>query len=291
MNIRECNRMQIRAYIFICLAWPLMAATGTKGATSPKAELNSPFDPVALFKRVMSTSGAKAGDSGPAREETITRMLWRGRIRAPQIEEDAGTQDELERLIQQVRSVKFASKEQSPAPTVIFRPEATDSPNDVSAPANDTLGRTAEPAPVAAHADANLPPGKAETLKHLLADPNQVYEPLETAELLFLSGRLPEAAVFYQRSLDLTAANESAAREDRAWAFLQLGNCLRETDSTRAKDAYAKLTTDYADSPWADLANAHSQLLTWYESVQPRRLITGQEMQPAEPATTREPKP
>ena len=285
MNIRECNRMQIRAYMFICLAWSLVAATATTGATSPTAEPNGLFDPIALFNRVMSASGAKAGDSRPAREETITRMLWRGRIRAPQIEGDAGTQDELERLIQQVRSVKFASKEQSPAPAMIFQPEAMENPNDVPAPANDTPERAAGSVPVPTPADANLPPSKTETLKHLLADPNQVYEPLETAELLFLSGRLPEAAVFYQRSLDLTAANEPAAREDRAWAFLQLGNCLRETDSMRAKDAYAKLTTDYADSPWAELANAHSQLLTWYETVQPRRLISGQETQPPEPAT------
>jgi hypothetical protein len=283
--------MRIRTYIFICLAWSLAAATATKGATSPKAEPNSPFDPVALFNRVMSGSGAKAGDSGPAREQTVTRMLWRGRIRAPQFEEDAGTQDELERLIQRVRSVKFASKERSPAPAVVFQPEVTNNPNDVPAPANDTAGRAAEPAPVAATADANLPPGRVETLKHLLADPNQVYEPLETAELLFLSGRLPEAAAFYQRALDLTATNEPAAREDRAWAFLQLGNCLRDTDSTRAKDAYAKLTTDYADSPWAELAKAHSQLLTWYESVQPRRLIAGRETQPTESTATRQPKP
>jgi len=290
MNIRECNRMQIRACIFICLAWSLVAATATKGATNQKAEPSSPFDPVALFNRVMGTSGAKDGDSGRVREETITRMLWRGRIRSPQLEEDAGTQDELERLIQQVRSVKFASKEPSPAPTVIFQPEMTDDRNDATAPANDTPGRAAGRAPATASADANLPPGRIETLKHLLADPNQVYEPLETAELLFLSGRLPEAAAFYQRALDLTAANEAGAREDRAWAFLQLGNCLRETDSTRAKDAYAKLTTDYADSPWAELAKAHSQLLTWYESVQPRQLIAGQETQPTGPAT-RQPRP
>jgi len=277
--------------MFIYLAWSLVAATVAAGATSPKAEPNSPFDPIALFNRVMSASGAKAGGSGPARDETITRMLWRGRIRAPQFEEDAGTQDELERLIRRVRSVKFASKEPSPAPAVIFQPEMIDSPNDVSTPISDVPRRATEPALPAASADANLPPGTAETLKRLLSDPNQVAEPLETAELLFLGGRLMEAAVFYQRSLDLTAANEPAAREDRAWAFLQLGNCLRETDSARAKDAYAKLTTDYADSPWAELASAHSQLLTWYESVQPRRLITGQQTQPVESAATREPKP
>jgi len=281
--------MQIRAYIFICLAWTLVAAATARGATSPKADPNSPFDPVALFNRVMSTSGTKAADSRPAREETITRTLWRGRIRAPQPEEDTGTQDELERLIQRVKSVKFASKEPSPAPAVIFQPEATDIRSDATALANDAAGRAKGSAQVAASADANLPPGKVETLQHLLADPNQAYEPLETAELLFLSGHLPEAATLYQRALDLTATNESAAREDRAWAFLQLGNCLRETDSTRAKDAYARLTTDYADSPWAELARAHSQLLTWYESVQPRRLIAGQETQPA--TTTQKPKP
>jgi len=282
--------MQIRAYIFLCLAWSVTAGTALEGATSPKGEPNSVFDPVALFKRVMSINGAKAGDSGPSREETVTRMLWRSRIRAPLPDEDAGTPGELERLIQQVRSVKFQSKEQSPASFIVIRPEVTNDRGDVPPPENDTPERATEPATAAASADANLPPETAGMLKRLLADPNQVSEPLETAELLFLSGRLREAAAFYQRALDLTAASEPAAREDRAWAFLQLGNCLRETDPTHAKDAYARLTTDYADSPWAELAKAHSQLVSWYESVQPRRLIVGQETQPTESAT-RKPRP
>lgn len=282
--------MQIRAHIFLCLAWLLTTGTALEGATGLKAEPNSVFDPVALFNRVMSISGAKAGDSGPSREKTVTRMLWHSRIRAPLPDEGAVAQGELERLIQQVRSVKFQSKEQSLAPIVVIQPEVTNDRGDVSPPVNDTPDRATAPASVVASADANLPPETAGILKRLLADPNQASEPFETAELLFLSGRLREAAAFYQRALDLTAASAPAAREDRAWAFLQLGNCLRETDPTHAKDAYARLTTDYADSPWAELAKAHSQLVSWYESAQPRRLIAGQETPPAEPAT-RKPRP
>jgi hypothetical protein len=116
-----------------------------------------------------------------------------------------------------------------------------------------------------------------EQLTPLLQDPNRVSDPLEMAELLFLSGHLTEAAVFYEKALVRLARNDPRQSEDHAWALFQLGNCLRETDMGRAKDSYMKLISQHPNCPWTELAKAHGRLITWYQGTNPQQWMPAQE--------------
>ena len=106
-----------------------------------------------------------------------------------------------------------------------------------------------------------------------MKDPNEVHDPLEMAELLFLSGRQTEATVFYEKALALTQPNDPATESDRAWILFQLGNCLRQTDMARARDMYMRLVSEYPGSPWTELAKAHGRLITWYQNARPEQLM------------------
>ena len=75
-----------------------------------------------------------------------------------------------------------------------------------------------------------------------------------------------------------SAAVDPSYDADRAWILFQLGNCLRETDSAKAQEAYMKLVSEYPDSPWTELAKAHGRLLTWYQKSRPGQVATSPQL-------------
>jgi tetratricopeptide (TPR) repeat protein len=210
-------------------------------------------------------------------DDALTRKLWESRVSAPDPNEDVETRATLAQLIRQIQSVKFEVKEQHPAFSIPAESEPINEPNGIeSAPERRPEQITAPYAEASVKPGGDLPGKMPEKIKHVVQDPNQVRRPLETAELLFLSNRPAEAAILYQKALDLMDTEEITAQPDRAWVLFQLGNCLRETDMIRAQGMYKKLIAEYPDSPWTELAKAHDRLITWYETAKPRRLMTGQ---------------
>lgn len=208
--------------------------------------------------------------------QAMIRHLWSSRMTAPDPDEDAEDRLELMQLVQQVKSVKFQSE--PPAPT--FNAPGTSQ--------SQTEREQGEPAAEVQEAGLDEPPAspsgpsttssplsaKAEmTLDDLTRHPDMVEDPFELAELLFLSGRRAEAGPFYERALANTSAGDPATDADRAWILFQLGNCLRETDLIRAKETYVSLIAEYPKSPWAEIAKAHGQLITWHQKTKPDRLI------------------
>lgn len=287
--------MMVRAnwkYAWMLLLLILSLEAGaSQSAGSPKAEPNSPFDPASLFTRIMKAGVEQTPDTAGPLANEITRRLRRSRVAAPEQADDAQTRAALSDLVHRIKSVKFEAKE--PAAVATFTmPEPTKS-RDVAPDRESAEQRAVQPAvAVPATPEQPLPTKAAEALQRVLADPNQASEPLELAELLYLTGRLNEAAILYQKALDSTTGSEPASREDRAWILLQLGNCLRETNPARAKDMYTRLVAEHADSPWVELAKAHSQLISWYEQVQPRQWLAGQEIPPArQVAASQNPQP
>jgi TolA-binding protein len=235
----------------------------------------------ALSNRVSLTPPPRATEDTPAqRSDALAQRLWHNRILAPDRNEDTDNQRDLKNLIQKVRSVRFADPERRP--TFSVPPEPTPEVN-LTTP---QTGANAEPGP-APDAALNTPttvenlaalsPETQKELEAILEDPNQVQEPFEMAELLFLSGRTTQATVFYQIALDRTANDASVTSEDRAWILFQLANCLRETNMAKAKDAYLKLVTQYPDSPWTELAKAHGRLITWYQTARPQQWVASQQ--------------
>jgi hypothetical protein len=276
------RRLRAARPVFILLA-SMALGTPVMGAASSQDEPNRPSDAASVLRSAVA-GGTEAAKLPPA--QRTTRRLWQSRVSAPRLDENADAQITLDDLIEKIRSVRFEQKE--PVVTASTPAEATAARQEIDvapAPRGPASQRAERLIASPAKPPESLPPEAREVLQHLLSEPNQVSNPLELGELLFLSGRITEASVFYQTALDRATAAMPAAREDRAWILLQLGNCLRETDVTRAQNMYSRLITEHGDSPWVEVAKANSQLLAWYERVQPRQWIESREPEPAGPAT------
>ncbi len=229
---------------------------------------------------------------------SLVPELWSSRITAPAPNEDAETRLALRQLIRQVRSVKFDNGKSAPS----TEPPAAPVPPDPAAarprvilaatpvkPTAQPETRSLEPPAAVAATEENGSPGTErrdasglssqarKTLQSLLQDPRQAHDPLEVAELLFLSGRPADAVSFYEKALERTSAGDAATAQDRAWILFQLANCLRETDLSRAQKTYTQLISDYPSSPWTELAKAQGQLVGWYQKDQPHQLIASRQ--------------
>jgi tetratricopeptide (TPR) repeat protein len=209
------------------------------------------------------------GVPAPAPETRLQAQLWSSRIAAPEPNEDVQTQLALKRLIRQIRSVRFDNRGVTPTPRTPAQPQ-------VPAPRPE---RKPVVAPTEAPADSRPTAQEVASARTAAAilktrpDPNRVHDPLELAELLYLSGRPTDAAPFYQKALDDLGADDPATEADRAWILFQLGNCLRESDGAKAQEVYAKLTSRFPNSPWTEMARAHGRILSWYQKTQPQQWI------------------
>jgi len=237
-----------------------MAQAGPEGA----AISDSAIPLSSLLSRVKSegpVARTESGQSGP-----LAQTLWSNRVAAPEQAKEAEASLALKRLVRQVRSVKF--EDQNVGPT--FQPPAeSDSLQetlDGQLAEGNTTGQTASASTaVATPAEGSAASKTQKTLDTLRQNPDQVRDPLEMAELLFLSGRAKEATPFYAKALENISPGDPATEADRAWVLFQLGNCLRETDTAKAQETYMKLVAEYPTSPWTELAKAHGRLLTWYQ--------------------------
>jgi len=214
----------------------------------------------------------------------LSEDLWAGRITLPPAEQDLETSAALKRLIQEVRSVKFADRKRSPTFTPPTESQAAAAVSQ-GRPAGSAMENPASlpvvPVATAAAAPASpttLPPEAQKTLDVLRQNPTQVRDPLEMAELLFLSGQTREAAPFYAKALEGVSRDDPNYDADRAWILFQLGNCLRESDTAKAQEVYMKLVSEYPASPWTELAKAHGRLLTWYHKDRPEQLTTAPQL-------------
>ena len=244
----------------------------TKAAPEPARHSTSAL--ASLVTRAKSQPGASPTD--PAHGGALALDLWSSRISAPETSADAETSLALKRLIHQVHALAVNDK------NAVRPPAPTAEPPRAAGPPKGTPTNTGSVEPAQAQAAATtiseitpmLSPDAQKTLNDLQKNPSRVGDPLEAAELLFLSGRPTDAAPFYQEALRRTRAGEAASAGDRAWILFQLGNCLRETDTAKAQDAYAKLIAEFPNSPWTEMARAGSRLLTWYQSTRPDQLMT-----------------
>jgi hypothetical protein len=253
--------------------------TTSEGAVTPEySSSDADYAVSGLLSR--TTTRSDTVDANLPRSTDLTRRLWATRMAAPDPNEDAETRAALNDLIRRIRAVHFEDTTTAPTFSVSAEPTAPTKLAPVPGPAQTPPTRPAEPAPTLSttvEPAAALTPTTLKKLEDVLQDPNQVRDPLEMAELLFLSGHRAEATIFYERALARTVPNDSSMADDRAWILFQLGNCLRETDMARAKDQYMKLVSEYPGSPWTELAKAHGRLITWYQSAKPQQLITPQE--------------
>jgi len=206
-------------------------------------------------------------------ETSLTHQLWRTWISLPKSEEDKKNKDELQQIIKQIYSIEFKAQNKTPEPVIVVEQTQTNEPNK-------TLADTEPPEePKEKEIEPKLPyqPVSEQTLQileNLLQHPDQLQNPSELGELLFLSGRLKEAAIVYKEALNRKSPDKPRSAEDRAWILFQIGNCLKDDDLPTATEMYRQLIAEYPDSPWSDLAKAQYKLIDWYRKDKPRALIT-----------------
>ncbi len=216
-------------------------------------------------------------------DSDLERQLWRAGISIPEGEEDEGGKNELQRIIEQIRSVEFKLTK-APAPAIIVEPAPITKPDEIS-PVTETSRKPEE-----IESELSYKPGLSgqpgnpvssqtlQMLDNLSQYPDRLDSPLELGEALFLGGCMKEAAVFYKEALNRSDSNEADSaplwgRQDRAWILFQIGNCLRDEDRPAAMKMYRQLITEYPDSAWTDLAKARNKLIDWYQKDKPRELI------------------
>ena len=198
--------------------------------------------------------------------------LLRAEVSIAKDEKDTKSRDQLKQIIEQIRSVEFGPQKQAPAPVIVPEKapetEPDETVSDVPLRKQETRQAVVPKPKYSPISEKTL-----QMLKTLAEDPGKLDNPLELGEILFVSGNLNEAAVFYSEALKRKDPNDVNLSLDRAWILFQTGNCLRNDDRSAAAKAYQQLITEYPNSPWTDLAKARSNLIAWYLRDEPVKLI------------------
>jgi len=234
---------------------------------SPSSET---LDPVAFLadlsvnQRYVSKQELSARSNPETREVPINdnaRRLQNAGITSLTAENDESIK-ELQRIIEQVRSIKLETKKQSALPAVVAEPAPLEAPQTQKDEKQIDLKPPYEP----------LTEQTVRLLNELLKNPKQLNNPLELGEVLFLSGYLKEAAAAYQEALNRSDPNDKTCAKNRAWILFQTGNCLRSIDPQSAGKMYKQLIAEYPNSPWTQAAKVQDQIIEWYQADKPQVL-------------------
>lgn len=199
-------------------------------------------------------------------------QLLRADFSIAEDQNDTKSKKQLKLIIDQIRSVRFKSQEQTnepvttPEKTPVIEPNETVS--EVPVQGQDEKQRIKSKLPYEPITDQTM-----QILRSLVQHPEKLDNPLELGEILFLSGNLKEASIVYVEALNRKDPNDAGSSLDRAWILFQIGNCLRDDDMPAAAKMYQRLLTEYPNSPWADLAKARSILIDWYLKEEPVKLV------------------
>ncbi len=187
--------------------------------------------------------------------------------------------EKLKRLIEQVNAIELTVKEQAPEPNIVSTQEKIPRPRIVlPEPAlteDETEGKEEVKEKIRTETRDELLNNKTlELLGNMKQKPEQLENPFELGEVLFLSGYYKEAAVFYQEALRRIEINDINLAQERAWILFQIGNCLRNIDKPVATKMYGQLISEYPNSPWMELAQVQIGLIEWYRKEEPQELIS-----------------
>lgn len=194
--------------------------------------------------------------------------LWKARISAAKDSQNPAKR-QLEQIIQQVRSIEIKSKTREPEPVIETVAEAD--PNETGAglkPPSDQMLAKNRNKP----ANGTISEQTLQRFKELSQKPEQLNNPLELAEILFRCGCLEEAAACFRTALNRIHEKDDPL-QDKAWILLQLGNCLKNKNPQAAIENYQAVIAEFPYSPWAKVAKAKSDSVSWYLKDQPDVLI------------------
>jgi len=185
---------------------------------------------------------------------------------------DTKSKHQLRKIIDQIRSIEFEPQKQAPEPVVVPEKAPAIEPNETvpDVPVQKEEAKQAvEPKPQ----HGPITESTLQMLQTLAKNPEKIANPLELGEILFVSGNVKEAAIFYSEALKRKDPNDTGLSWDRAWILFQIGNCLRNDDMPAAAKMYQQLLTEYPNSPWAAMATARNNLIAWYLKDEPLKLM------------------
>lgn len=267
----------LRFFYLSVFAWCLLASSaGAQLSSNPRDAQTNEIAPASRTAQEAEKSSQNSFHSAPKSGSQVAHRLRQSVVSVPENQKDTKAKNELKHLIEQIRSVRFEAAKQTPEHITATQPTSKTEPNE-------GLSATKMPKQSAKH-DVRLKPGKhppykpvsdqtLQVLESLSQHPDQLHNPLDLAEVLFLSGHLKQAAMFYQQALGRISLDDVGSAQDRAWILFQTGNCLRDDDLTSAGKMYRQLIAQYPTSPWVDLAKARLNLIDWYQKSKPQTLI------------------
>jgi tetratricopeptide (TPR) repeat protein len=216
----------------------------------------------------------------------VASSLWDGRIAVvPETEQQKRDRHELQKLIERINGVNVSQKK----PTSV--PAGAGSAKMPTEPAGSNGAVVWEqPDSIDAKATAQVPTLKADPVQSdqetgvlsseillkvmkLSNRPEALMDPFAIAEILYASGHLPEAALFYEKALERIDQEDAPNAGRRAWIVFQNGNSLRQHQPAQAVEMYQMLMREYPDSPWKEAAQAWLALANWYSKEKPQALI------------------
>jgi tetratricopeptide (TPR) repeat protein len=251
-----------RGFMLLCLLW---MGTGRTGFAAEAADPNgsSPAGSSPSVKDVNSD------------EQTASKLVlktWENRIASPQRADEEISRRELRQLIEQIRRIKLGTEKESMAE----EPVGTASKK---VEVNEPSVIKQEPEKKVETATVELPVSSTgislqtlQMLDKLVAHPEQANNPAALAEILYRTGCMKEAGVFYREAFERTTAASRVSADDRAWFLFQRGNCLRNYEPLEAMKTYRLLIEKYPNSLWTNSAKAREQLIGWYQKEKPAEL-------------------
>jgi tetratricopeptide (TPR) repeat protein len=200
------------------------------------------------------------------------RRVWQVRTAMDETGQDSQGKAELRQLIEQVRSIRFKPQDRTPAAAAVEDPNQQKKP-DATLPNQQAANKAAQDAAKVKPVRGPISEETLKTVRAMLKHPEKLENPLDLAEILFRSGYLSEAGTCYEQALNRQDPNEVGSADNGAWIILQMGNCLRAKEPSKAAQMYTRLIEQYPNSMWTDLAKVHSKLAIWYEKEKPETLL------------------
>lgn len=220
----------------------------------------------------------------PNPKTLLTRQLWKQRISSVEDANDQQSKNELRWIIEQIRSVEFDPPKETLESALLNELISAAEPGD-KAPDGESQSDTQTTSGGFSDAEKDMQTDEMllhptitnqtlQMLEDVTQHPEQLNNPLELAEVLFLSGHPKQALACYQEALKRKQPQDTRSANDRAWILFQIANCLRDIDRPSAMETYRRLIVEYPDSPWTELAKAHDKLVDWFDKDKPLSLIT-----------------
>jgi len=205
-----------------------------------------------------------------------TKELMQANISILSNDDNSKVKTELENLIEQVRLIQVKSEHSEPQTTTAEQPPESRE-HTANTETEENLEKPEESNASITEKELSYIPISEDILQaldRLVQHPEEVDNPFELAELLFLSNHLEKAAVFYTEALSRTTTVSSISAQRKAWILFQTGNCLQKTKPDEAKKLYTQLVNEFPDSCWTEPAKCQIEIIDWIQKDQPEKIIS-----------------